>query len=106
MSSSCFYPEETEKSLIKCGELGFKNVEIFVNTYSELIEPMRNEFKIIKNMSDIKSLLDNRFKYTHKACIVNTDKVEAYDWKNSKIIFDNRKEVYMLSRTHKKELIG
>lgn len=48
MSSSCFYPEETEKSLIKCGELGFTNVEIFVNTYSELIEPMRNEFKRIK----------------------------------------------------------
>lgn len=48
MSSSCFYPEETEKSLIKCGELGFRNVEIFVNTYSELVEPMRNEFKSLK----------------------------------------------------------
>ena len=48
MSSSCFYPLETEKSLIQCGELGFKNTEIFVNTYSELIEPMCNEFKAIK----------------------------------------------------------
>ncbi|MBQ3498678.1 MAG: sugar phosphate isomerase/epimerase [Clostridia bacterium] len=53
MSSSCFYPEETEKSLIKCGELGFKNVEIFVNTYSELFEPMRNEFKSIKEYYDL-----------------------------------------------------
>ena len=49
MSSSCFYPLETEKSLVKCGELGFKNVEIFVNTYSELIEPMRTEFKTIRD---------------------------------------------------------
>ncbi len=48
MSSSCFYPKETEKSLINCGELGFTNVEIFINTYSELIKPMRNEFKAIK----------------------------------------------------------
>lgn len=49
MSSSCFYPLETEQSLINCGEMGFKNVEIFTNTYSELIEPMRSEFKAIIN---------------------------------------------------------
>lgn len=49
MSSSCFYPLETEKSLMKCGELGFTNVELFVNTYSELIDPIRSEFKAIKD---------------------------------------------------------
>lgn len=49
MSSSCFYPLETEKSLIKCGELGFKQVEIFVNTFSELIDPLKSEFKSIKD---------------------------------------------------------
>lgn len=48
MSSSCFYPEETEKSLINCGELGFTNVEIFINTYTELVEPLKSEFKSIK----------------------------------------------------------
>ncbi len=49
MSSSCFYPLETEKSLVNCGEMGFTNVEIFVNTYSELLEPMKSEFLSIKN---------------------------------------------------------
>ncbi len=49
MSSSCFYPLETERALINCGESGFTNVEIFVNTYSELINPMQNEFKAIKD---------------------------------------------------------
>lgn len=49
MSSSCFYPLETEKSLKKCGELGFSNVELFVNTYSELIDPIKSEFKRIKD---------------------------------------------------------
>ncbi len=49
MSSSCFYPLETEKSLKKCGELGFSNVELFVNTYSELIDPIKSELKRIKD---------------------------------------------------------
>ncbi len=49
MSSSCFYPLETEVSLRQCAELGFKNVEIFINTYSELIEPIKSEFKSIKD---------------------------------------------------------
>lgn len=48
MSSSCFYPMEAEKALAQCGEMGFTNVELFVNTYSELIEPMKSEFKVIK----------------------------------------------------------
>lgn len=50
MSSSCFYPLETEKSLINCGEMGFSNIEIFLNTYSELKEPLRSELiSIIKS---------------------------------------------------------
>ena len=49
MSSSCYYPLETEKALKQCGELGFSNVEIFVNTYSELKSPIKNELKSIKD---------------------------------------------------------
>lgn len=49
MSSSCYYPLETEESLKKCGELGFSNIEIFVNTYSELKEPIKSELKKIKD---------------------------------------------------------
>lgn len=64
------------------------------------------EYKIIKNISSINNELDNRFKLTHKACLVNMDKVEALDWKNGKIVFNDGKEIYMLSRTHKKELIS
>ena len=62
MSSSCFYPLETEKSLKKCGELGFSNVELFVNTYSELIDPIKSEFKRIKDDFDIQRQqnMDNR----------------------------------------------
>ena len=35
-STSCFYPLETEKSLQKVIDLGFKSAEIFFNSSSEL----------------------------------------------------------------------
>ena len=36
MSSSCFYPQETEASLRRIGEAGAKTAEIFFNAPSEL----------------------------------------------------------------------
>lgn len=64
-----------------------------------------SEYKIRINMKDIKKLLPNYFKYSHKACIVNMNKVEAFDWKNYIIYFSNGTSSYLLSRTHKKELM-
>ncbi len=39
ISSACFYPEETLDSIKKCIDLGFANIEIFMNSFSELEEP-------------------------------------------------------------------
>lgn len=39
LSSACFYPEETLDSVKRCAELGFTNVEIFMNSFSELEKP-------------------------------------------------------------------
>lgn len=36
ISTACFYPQLTEKSLARAGELGFKTVELFFNSASEL----------------------------------------------------------------------
>lgn len=49
MSSACFYPLETELSVIKCGELGFRNIEIFVNSYCELKGKIFKEIKSAVN---------------------------------------------------------
>ena len=49
MSTSCFYPLETEKSLEKVCKLGFKNVEMFINSYGELKEPFVSEYKRLIN---------------------------------------------------------
>jgi len=54
VSTACFYPLETEKALIKIGEMGVKTAEIFFNSPSEL-EP---EF--------IKGLCETSVKYSMK----------------------------------------
>ncbi len=62
------------------------------------------EYKIRMNMKEIKNVLPEHFNFSHKACIINTKRVEAYDWKNCIIIFDNGMTADLLSKTHKKEL--
>ncbi len=39
ISSACFYPEETLAAVERCARLGFRNVEIFMNSFSELGAP-------------------------------------------------------------------
>lgn len=87
--------------------IDFNNIlYIYRDTSSRkiVIVTNHNEYKMFKSLSAIKNELDDRFKYTHKACIVNTDRVEAYVWSKNKIIFDNEEEIFLLSKTHKKEL--
>lgn len=47
-SSACFYPLETERSLLHIAELGFSHCEIFFNAHSEL-KPL-----FIKNLKTVK----------------------------------------------------
>ncbi len=49
VSSSCFYPLETEKSLEMVGKLGVKNTELFLNSFSEIEDSFINEFLRIKD---------------------------------------------------------
>lgn len=66
----------------------------------------KNEYKIPLNLVKVKELLNDDFIYTHKACIVNSKRVDAYVWNEGKVIFDNGMEAPFLSKTHKKELSG
>ena len=50
-SSACFYPLETEKSIVRAGETGVKTIEIFMNADSEF-EPA-----FVKNMADIQCFI-------------------------------------------------
>lgn len=48
-SSACFYPLETERSLLHIAEMGFNNCEIFFNAHSELQPAFIKELKKIKD---------------------------------------------------------
>lgn len=61
-------------------------------------------FTISMGVKEILEMLDERFKMVHRACIVNTDKVSAYDWNNSKIILIDGRQVDFLSKKYRKEI--
>jgi two-component system response regulator AgrA len=64
----------------------------------------KNNYSINLNVTDALPYLDSRFKMVHRACIVNTDRVEAYNWTKGFFTLDNGKNVHMLSRKYKKEI--
>ncbi len=63
-----------------------------------------NEYSIRDSLSSIASKLDSRFYQSHRACYINTDKIESVDFKNSIIYFTNDTNIDYLSRNYKKGL--
>ena len=63
-----------------------------------------NNYKIRESLSNIMLKLDDRFYKTHRACIVNLDKIKKVDFKNEIIYFDNNLKIDYLSRNYKKAL--
>ena len=70
-----------------------------------VIKTSNNSFLVNKTLDGILAELDSRFKKVHRSCIVNTERVTKYDWKNGKFILDNSEVVEMLSKKHKEELL-
>ena len=64
-----------------------------------------SSFSMNLSLKEILSKLDSRFKMVHRSCVVNTDKVEVFDWSNSKIIFTDGEEISYISKKYKKDII-
>lgn len=62
-------------------------------------------FTLTYTLERFNKYLTKNYVYTHKSCIVNIARVKEFNWKESKVVFDNGDEVYMLSRLRKKELM-
>lgn len=65
-----------------------------------------NIFKVGLTIPEMLGLLDNRFKQCHRSCIVNTDRVQKYEWNESYFVLDNKNEIDMLSKKFRKEVLG
>ena len=59
------------------------------------------EIKTYKPLASILKLLDDRFIQTHRACIVNKDKVAKIDKMRKEILFDNGTTINLLSKNYK-----
>lgn len=65
-----------------------------------------NIFKINMKLIDVFNHLDDRFKQCHRSCIINTQRVNKYEWNEGIFILDTGEEIDMLSKKYKKEVIG
>ena len=63
-----------------------------------------SEFHIGRTLSEIFERLSSQFKYSHRACIVNMERVTKLDTKKKMITFDNGTTIDLISNNHKKEL--
>ena len=61
-------------------------------------------FKVNKSLSEIENILGEQFMKTHRACIVNKERIIYIDMKNRCICFDNQTEIDLLSREYKKKM--
>ncbi len=108
----CFQQLNVRKSFkYKIGKVDYSiDYDKILYIYKDTIERKsvivteRNEYKIPLNLVKVKELLSDDFIFTHKACIVNRNRVDAYVWNQGKVIFDNGTEAPFLSRTHKKDV--
>ncbi len=62
-----------------------------------LIVTDNNHYSIFSTLKDIFNSLDDRFIYSHRACIVNTDRIIFVDKNMRTITFDNNIEINLLS---------
>lgn len=119
------YEKRLEKSLLKIVDRNFdnkilkyssKNVELNIfyrnikYIYRDTVTRKLNvvttgsTFVVNMNITEMLSKLDERFKLCHRACIVNTDKVEEYNFKNKLIKLDTGEEIDYLSKAKRNEL--
>ena len=75
-------------------------------TRKSLIVTIHSEITISKSLKEIKKLLDDDFMYSHRACIVNINKIQCVNFKEHIITFDNGKTVELLSNRSTKNIMN
>lgn len=69
-----------------------------------VIQTSNNKFYINMTIIEILSSLDARFKQVHRACIVNNDRVNMYDWNKGYFILDTNEKVDLCSKGFKENI--
>lgn len=61
------------------------------------IKTTTNEYTISKPLVELYDLLDERFIYSHRACIVNQDRIKIYNKRKRTILFDDNTTLDVVS---------
>lgn len=61
------------------------------------IKTTSNEFTVSKTLLELYELLDDNFVYSHRACIVNQDRIKIYNKKEHIIVFDTEDVIDLVS---------
>jgi two-component system response regulator AgrA len=69
-----------------------------------IIHTTNNRFIVNMALVDIMAKLDERFKQVHRACIVNTDRVQIYDWCEGFFVLDTKEKVELCSKKFKENM--
>ncbi len=64
-----------------------------------------DEFRVNKSLIEIKELVGTTLKQSHRACLVNEDRIRKIDKRNNIIHFDDGKTTDLMSASFKKELV-
>ncbi len=64
-----------------------------------------NKFTVALGVQDILKYLDSSFAMVHRACIVNKNRVQKYNWSEKYFVLDNGEKVNMLSKKYKKDVL-
>lgn len=63
-----------------------------------------NLYSINMGLKDVFYLLDERFKQVHRACLVNTQRTQKFDWSHNSFILDNGISINLLSKHYKENI--
>lgn len=69
-----------------------------------IVNTDRTNYSVYINVTDAVNYLDSRFMMIHRACVVNLDRVEAFNWTKGYFVLDTGEKVHMLSKKYKKEV--
>ena len=69
-----------------------------------LIKTANHIYKISKSLAELSKMANGALIYSHRACLVNEDRIVKIDKKDKTILFDNGDIVNLISENYKKEV--
>lgn len=68
-----------------------------------VIQTTNNKFLLNMTIQEALTKLDERFIQVHRACIVNNERIEKYNWAEGYFTTDKGEDIYMLSKNFRKD---